>query len=331
MLRSLKAIGVSGAMIVTAMACQQQATEQTGATEEDIATGADVAATIDERNTALEQAMLGGDVEGMVAGYAPDAVLQPPMMPASSGTESIRALFAGMVEEGPPASFDIVSDNVIVAESGELAYETGHYTVSGQEPEGEVWEDQGKYLTVWKKGADGQWQTAALSWSPNAAPPAMDHAESGTTAPSAETDAGTTEPAPAGETKIYRVQRGDYVTHPDFRLLEADYYAQAAELLRARVTAPCFVVFSDDPEWARENLKLPEPVIWSFDHGRHSALQDFRMMKACKHFITANSSFSFWPAWLGQHPGKTVACPARWFRNPEWSADELRAPDWIAL
>jgi ketosteroid isomerase-like protein len=200
MLRSLKALGVSGAMIVTAMACQQQATEQTGATEEDIATGADVAATIDERNTAFEQAMLAGNVDAMVAGYAPDAVIQPPLMPASSGTESIRAVFTDMVAEGAPASFDIVSDNVIVAESGELAYETGHYTVSGQEPDGEVWEDQGKYLTVWKKGADGQWQTAALSWSPNAAPPAMDHAESGTTAPSAETDAGTTEPAPAGET-----------------------------------------------------------------------------------------------------------------------------------
>jgi ketosteroid isomerase-like protein len=202
MLRSLKALGVSGAMIVTAMACQQQATEQSGATEEDIAAGADVAATIDEHNTAFEQAMLAGNVDGMVATYAPDAVIQPPMMPASSGTESIRAVYADMVAEGAPASFDIVSDNVIVAESGELAYETGHYTVSGQAPDGEVWEDQGKYMTVWKKNADGQWQTAALSWSPNAAPPAMDHAESETTAPSAEMapDASTTEPAPAGET-----------------------------------------------------------------------------------------------------------------------------------
>jgi ketosteroid isomerase-like protein len=204
MLRSLKVLGISGVMLVTAMACQQQATEQSGATEEDIAPGADVAATIDESNTAFEQAMLTGNVDGMIVGYAPDAVVQPPMMPASSGTESIRALYAGMVEDGPPASFDIVSDNVIVAESGELAYETGHYTVSGQTPEGEVWEDQGKYMTVWKKNAEGQWQTAALSWSPNATPPAMDHAEgeAKATAPSTETapEAGTTDPAPAGET-----------------------------------------------------------------------------------------------------------------------------------
>jgi ketosteroid isomerase-like protein len=204
MLRSLKALGVSGVMIVMAMACQQQATEQSGATEEDIASDADVAATIDEHNVAFEQAMLAGNVDGMMVGYAPDAVVQPPMMPASSGTESIRALYTGMVEGDVPASFDIVSDNVIVAESGELAYETGHYTVGGQTPDGQVWEDQGKYLTVWKKDDAGEWQTAALSWSPNAAPPAMDHAEGEAKAgaPSAETapEAGTTDPAPAGET-----------------------------------------------------------------------------------------------------------------------------------
>ncbi|HKY61038.1 MAG TPA: DUF4440 domain-containing protein [Gemmatimonadota bacterium] len=201
MLSSLKALAVSGVTIFAAMACQQQATEQSGATEEDVAPGAEVAATFDERNTAFEQAMLAGNVDGMIVDYAPDAVVQPPMMPASSGTESIRALYSGMVEEGAPESFDIVSENVIVAESGELAYQTGHYTVSGQAEDGEVWEDQGKYLEVWKKNAEGQWQIVALSWSPNAAPPAEDHAEAEAEATTeAAPEAGTTEPAPAGET-----------------------------------------------------------------------------------------------------------------------------------
>jgi ketosteroid isomerase-like protein len=203
MLRSLKALGVSGAMIVTAMACQQQATEQSGATEEEVALGADVAAIFDEKNAAFEQAMLAGNVEGMIAEYAPDAVVQPPMMPGSSGSESIRALFEGMVAEGAPASFDIVADNVTLAESGELAYETGHYTAAGQ-MEGETWEAQGKYLAVWKKNAEDQWKTVALSWSPNATPPAMDYAaeEAKSAAPAADAapEAGTTDPAPAGET-----------------------------------------------------------------------------------------------------------------------------------
>lgn len=200
MLRFLKALGVSGAMIVTAMSCQEQATEQSGAAEEEVAPGADVAATLDEKNTAFEQAMLAGNVDGLIVDYAPDAVVQPPMMPASSGTESIRALYADMVAESAPSGFDIVSDNVTVAESGELAYETGHYTVAGQTPDGETWEDQGKYMTVWKKSAEGQWQTVALSWSPNAAPPAMEHAEGEAKSAAPAPEAGTTEPAPAGET-----------------------------------------------------------------------------------------------------------------------------------
>jgi ketosteroid isomerase-like protein len=125
------------------------------------------------------------------------------MMPGSSGSESIRALFEGMVAEGAPASFDIVADNVTLAESGELAYETGHYTAAGQ-MEGETWEAQGKYLAVWKKNAEDQWKTVALSWSPNATPPAMDYAaeEAKSAAPAADAapEAGTTDPAPAGET-----------------------------------------------------------------------------------------------------------------------------------
>ena len=195
MLRSFNALAITAALAVMASSCQQQATEQSGATEEEVASGADVAAMIDEKNTAFEQAMMAGNVEGLVVDYAPDAVLQPPMMPASSGTESIRALFSDMVAEGTPSTFDIVTDNLTIAESGELAYETGHYTVAGQTPDGVTWEDQGKYLTVWKKGADGQWQITALSWSPNAAPPAMEDAES-------EEQAAPTaaEPAPAGET-----------------------------------------------------------------------------------------------------------------------------------
>lgn len=202
MLRSLKALGVSCALIITALACQQQATEQSGAAEEEVAASADVAAIFDEKNTVFEQAMLAGDVEGMMADYTPDAVLQPPMMPANSGSESIRELFAGMVADGAPTSFDIVGDDVTVAESGELAYETGHYTAAGQ-INGETWETQGKYLAVWEKDADGEWKTAALSWSPNATPPAMEYAAQEVEAEAAQetgTDTGTADPANAGET-----------------------------------------------------------------------------------------------------------------------------------
>ncbi|MGH7563846.1 MAG: YybH family protein [Gemmatimonadota bacterium] len=177
MIRTWKTIGTCSALVLALAACQQQATEQSGATEEEAVAGVDIQTTIEESNTAFEQAMLTGDTAAMVASYADDAIVQPPYMPASAGKAAIASLFAQMVAEGPPASFDITTEDVTVAESGELAYETGHYTVSGTSPEGETWEDQGKYLSVWQKDAEGQWQTAALSWSPNAAPTGMEQAE----------------------------------------------------------------------------------------------------------------------------------------------------------
>jgi hypothetical protein len=56
-----------------------------------------------------------------------------------------------------------------------------------------------------------------------------------------------------------------------------------------------------------------------------------QLMRACKHFIIANSSFSFWPAWLSDHPQKQVVRATRWFRNPEWTSPDLRQPGWIML
>lgn len=177
MLRSWKTIGLCSVLVLALAACQQQATEQSGATEEETVADTDIRTTIEESNDAFEQAMMAGDTAALVAGYADDAVVQPPYMPESSGKAAIASLFADMVAEGVPSSFDITTENVTVAESGELAYETGYYTVSGATPEGETWEDQGKYLSVWEKNAEGQWQTTALSWSPNAAPPGMEQAQ----------------------------------------------------------------------------------------------------------------------------------------------------------
>jgi hypothetical protein len=127
------------------------------------------------------------------------------------------------------------------------------------------------------------------------------------------------------------VRRGDCVNNQLFRLLPAEYYERALAAIRARVAAPVLVVFSDDPEWTRANLRLPAPVIWTFEHGCFSAIDEMQLMRACKHFIIANSSFSFWPAWLSNHPQKQVVRATRWFRNPEWTSPDLRQTDWIML
>ncbi|WP_353565888.1 alpha-1,2-fucosyltransferase [Haloferula sargassicola] len=107
--------------------------------------------------------------------------------------------------------------------------------------------------------------------------------------------------------------------------LTANYYAAAISLATHGVDAPRFEVFGDDLAWAREHL----------DFGRHPArfhddpgcdeLRDFRLMSACRHAIVANSSFSWWAAWLEKRPGKKVWTPA----EPGWPLKP--APGWATV
>jgi hypothetical protein len=109
------------------------------------------------------------------------------------------------------------------------------------------------------------------------------------------------------------VRRGDY-TKPDnvefFGLLGADYYRRAREAIEASVVSPTYFLFSDDPAAAQAELKdWPDMV----PVGGFSAHEDLKLMALCNHFIIANSTFSWWAAWLGQSPEKRVVAPVNWF------------------
>lgn len=105
------------------------------------------------------------------------------------------------------------------------------------------------------------------------------------------------------------VRFGDYIDHPDAQhpVCDKEYYEKAIALFpRCNM-----IVFSDDFEKASDMF---EPLI---GYGRvvrnRSYIDDFKLMKRCKHFITANSSFSLFAAILGEHPDKKIVCPRRWF------------------
>ena len=103
--------------------------------------------------------------------------------------------------------------------------------------------------------------------------------------------------ATSGNAVCVHVRRGDYLEpqmHAFFGLCGLDYYRQAMELMRGRVNGPRFFLFSDDPAWARGHLhiddrtRLVDHNVGGQDH------EDLRLMAACRHFIIANSSFSWW-------------------------------------
>ena len=83
--------------------------------------------------------------------------------------------------------------------------------------------------------------------------------------------------------------------------------------------------------WVKENLRIPAPTVF-VDHNQGPAsFNDMRLMAACRHHIIANSSFSWWGAWLNPDPKKIVIAPKQWFRDPAMDTKDLLPETWIRL
>lgn len=111
------------------------------------------------------------------------------------------------------------------------------------------------------------------------------------------------------------IRRGDYVslesTSNIHGICSLEYYKNALEYIVKKIKNPHFFLFSDDIEWVIKNLKLEYPfTIVDFNQGK--GWFDLNLMKQCKHNITANSSFSWWGAWLNENPDKIVISPKKW-------------------
>ena len=109
------------------------------------------------------------------------------------------------------------------------------------------------------------------------------------------------------------VRRGDYVKLQHIHgLCDILYYEKSIEFISKKIKNPHFFLFSDDIEWVKENLKINYPyTIVDINSGSNSPW-DIWLMKHCKHNIIANSSFSWWGAWLNENPEKIVIAPQNW-------------------
>ena len=132
------------------------------------------------------------------------------------------------------------------------------------------------------------------------------------------------------------VRRGDYVTDPgaNRRLgtLAPSYYQRAVERIQAETGPPHVFVFSDEPQWCRDHLDDLgyETTIVDVNNPSQGA-NDLRLMALCDHHVVANSTFSWWGAWLNTDSEKIVIAPEPWLLDARWPED-LRVPrDWIKL
>lgn len=131
------------------------------------------------------------------------------------------------------------------------------------------------------------------------------------------------------------VRRADYVTDEKSRrtygILGMEYYDKAIKELAKRIAAPHFFIFSDDIPWIREHFKLGFPASYMDFNGPEKNYEDLHLMSLCKHHIIANSSFSWWGAWLGTNRGKIVFAPEHWFQNRSSDARDRYPKDWITI
>lgn len=131
------------------------------------------------------------------------------------------------------------------------------------------------------------------------------------------------------------VRRGDYVadekTNTIHGTCDLAYYARCIEELSQRVHEPSFFIFSDDPDWAERNLKITHTATFIGHNGPKKNYEDLRLMSQCRHHIIANSSFSWWGAWLGRYQDTIVYAPKRWFNSPSFNTEDLLPEAWIRI
>ena len=137
------------------------------------------------------------------------------------------------------------------------------------------------------------------------------------------------------DTVSIHVRRGDYISNPNAAQFHGScdlgYYRRGIEKLQAETHFKHTFVFSDDPAWCQENLDLPWKTTFIKHNSGSEAYWDIYLMSLCKAHIIANSSFSWWGAWLAGEQSKMVIAPKRWTLAIDSDYSDLLPAEWIKI
>jgi len=130
-------------------------------------------------------------------------------------------------------------------------------------------------------------------------------------------------------------RRGDYVsnhrTNSIHGTCSTKYYYSAMHYIQNHIKKPVYFIFSDDIDWVKRNFSIGREYYFIYHNTGTESYNDMRLMSMCNHHIIANSSFSWWGAWLNPIRDKIVIAPYRWFNDPSKSTHSLTPPTWIKL
>ena len=131
------------------------------------------------------------------------------------------------------------------------------------------------------------------------------------------------------------VRRGDYVSNPTAAAYHGTcspaYYRDAVDHIAQRCGPLTLFVFSDDQDWVRANMPFAHPAVHVDCNPPDRGVWDMHLMKHCRHHVVANSSFSWWGAWLNPAPDKIVVAPRRWFTDPSKDTSDLVPAAWTRI
>ncbi|WP_229743119.1 alpha-1,2-fucosyltransferase [Hymenobacter qilianensis] len=132
------------------------------------------------------------------------------------------------------------------------------------------------------------------------------------------------------------IRRGDYLTEAEAAkyasVCSLEYYERAVNEVVAKVgKGITLYVFSDDIAWAEQHLKVPYPCVFVKNAPQQPSHEDMHLMSLCQHHIIANSTYSWWGAWLGRNPEKVVVAPHMWFPKINVTSEMIVPTSWVKL
>lgn len=126
------------------------------------------------------------------------------------------------------------------------------------------------------------------------------------------------------------VRRTDYLDKQyRYIVLDQTYYKKAMDVIEASYPNPTYFFFSDEIDWIKKNIPCP-PGSEFMSGGKYTDAEELILMSMCKHNIIANSTFSWWGAWLNKNPQKIVVTPEKWFTS-KYDDPELLPTEWTKI
>lgn len=127
------------------------------------------------------------------------------------------------------------------------------------------------------------------------------------------------------------VRRGDYLSESLLGgICDSLYFQEAISYIKDKMENPLFIIFSNDIAWCREEFKELNTIFVDWNTGKNS-FEDMRLMSHCDHNIIANSSFSWWGAWLNENPKKIVISPSKWVNDSNINTSGLIIPSFVTF